>query len=186
MAKLVYLMNTSLDGYVEDAHGSFDWTAPNEELNTYINALTASFGTYLNGRRMYESMSFWENDYKAHDLAQFHLDYAPMWQAADKIVYSTTLAEPRSARTRIERTFDPDAVRRLKADAAQDISINGPELAAHALRAGVVDEILMLIYPVVVGNGKPFFPDGLRLNLERLEEHAFRNGVVAVRYAIRG
>jgi dihydrofolate reductase len=134
---------------------------------------------------MYESMSFWEKDYTAYDLPQYQLDYAPLWQSAEKIVYSTTLPAPRSARTRIERTFDPDAIRRLKADSERDISINGPELAAHALRAGVVDEILMLIYPVVVGGGKPFFPDGLRLDLERVEERAFRNGVVAVRYAIR-
>ncbi len=182
----MYLMNTSLDGYVEDAQGSFDWTGPDEELNTYINALTASFGTYINGRRMYESMVFWEKDYAAHDLPQFQLDYAPIWQAADKIVYSSTLAEPPSERTRIERTFDPDAIRRLKANAQRDISINGPGLAAHALRAGVVDEILMLIYPVVVGGGKPFFPDGVRLDLERVEERPFRNGVVAVRYAVRG
>jgi dihydrofolate reductase len=155
-------------------------------MNTYINVLTESFGTYLNGRRMYEFMSFWEKDYAAHDLPQYQLDYAPIWQSAEKIVYSTTLTEPRSARTRIERTFNPDSVRRLKADAGRDISINGPELAAHALRAGIVDEILMLIYPVVVGGGKPFFPDGLRLDLERVEERAFRNGVVAVRYAVRG
>jgi dihydrofolate reductase len=186
MAKLMYLMNTSLDGYVEDANGSFDWTAPNEELNTYINALTASFGTYLNGRRMYESMVFWEKDYAAHDFPQYQLDYAGLWQAADKIVYSTTLAEPRSARTHIERTFDPDAIRRLKADAKRDISINGPRLAAHALRAGVVDEILMLIYPVVVGGGKPFFPNGWQSKLELIETYAFRNGVVAMRYAVRG
>ena len=186
MAKLIYLMNTSLDGYVEDEQGDFGWTAPDEEVNGYINDLTSSFGTYLNGRKMYDAMVFWEKDYSAHDLPQFSLDYARMWQAAEKIVYSRTLAEPRSARTRIEREFDPDAVRRLKADAGRDMSINGPGLAAHALRAGLVDEVQMFVHPVIVGGGKRFFPDGVRSKLELIEERAFRNGVITVRYAVRG
>lgn len=185
MARLIYLMNTSLDGYVEDAQGSFDWTAPDGEINGYINSLTSSFGAYLNGRKMYGAMVFWEKDYLAHDLPQFSLDYARMWQAAEKIVYSTTLAGPRSARTRIERAFDPASVQRLKAESAHDMSINGPEIAAHALRAGLVDEVQMFIHPIVVGGGKPFFPHGLRLNLKLLEERVFSNQVVTVRYAVR-
>ena len=186
MAKLIYTMLTSLDGYVEDAHGSIGWTAPDEEVNSYINELASSVGTYLYGRRMYEAMEYWETAYAAHDHPQFLLDWARQWQATEKIAYSRTLAEPRSARTRIEREFDPDAVRRLKADAVHDITVNGPELAAHALRAGLVDEFQMFVCPVVLGGGKRFFPDGVRSDLELVEERAFRKGVVALRYTVRG
>jgi len=186
MAKLIYLMHTSLDGYVEDEQGDFGWTAPSEEVNAYINEVVSSFGTQLYGRKMYDSMVYWETAYAANNHAQFHLDFAQLWQADEKIVYSRTLAEPRSAQTRIERDFDPDAVRRLKADAERDMSINGPGLAAHALRAGLVDEVQMFVHPVIVGGGKRFFPDGVRANLELIEERAFRNGVIAVRYAVRG
>jgi dihydrofolate reductase len=186
MAKLIYIMNTSLDCYVEDEHGGFGWSAPDEEVNSYINELASSVGTYLYGRRMYEAMVYWETAYAAHDQPQFLLDWARQWQATEKIVYSRTLAEPRSVRTRIEREFDPDAVRRLKADAEHDITVNGPELAAHALRAGLVDEFQMIVCPVVVGGGKRFFPVGMRLDLELVEERAFRKGVVILRYAVRG
>jgi dihydrofolate reductase len=178
-------MQTSLDGYVEDEHGDFDWTRPDDEVNAYINQRSSSVGAYLYGRKMYESMVYWETDYALHDPPQFHLDYARQWQAADKIVYSRTLGEPRSARTRIEREFDPDAVRRLKASADYDVTVTGPELAAHALRAGLVDEVQMFVNPVVVGDGKRFFPEGVRLALELVEERAFRNGVLTVRYAVR-
>ena len=186
MAKLIYIMNTSLDGYVEDAHGDFAWGAPDEEVNTYINELAAPVGTFLYGRRMYESMVFWEAAYAAHDLPQYSLDWARQWQAAEKIVYSRTLAGPSSARTRIERNFDADAVRRLKAEAPNDLTINGPDLAAHALRAALVDELQMIVRPVVVGGGKRFFPDGVRLDLELIEARAFSNGVVGLRYTVRG
>ena len=186
MAKLIYLMHTSLDGYVEDEQGGFGWTAPDKEVNGYINDLTSSVGTYLYGRKMYDAMVFWEKDYAAHDLPQFSLDYARMWQAAEKIVYSRTLAEPRSARTRIEREFDPDAVRRLKAGTEHDITVDGPELAAQAIRAALVDEFQMIVCPVVVGGGKRFFPGGVRLGLELVEERRFGNGVVVLRYAVRG
>ena len=179
-------MHTSLDGYVEDGQGGFDWTAPDEEVNGYINDLTSSIGTYLYGRKMYDAMVFWEKDYATHALPQFSLDYARMWQAAEKIVYSRTLAEPRSARTRFEREFDPAAVRRLKADAGRGMSINGPGLAAHALKAGLVDEVQLFVHPVIVGGGKRFFPDGVRADLELIEERTFRNGVIAVRCAVRG
>ncbi|HEX2622106.1 MAG TPA: dihydrofolate reductase family protein [Phototrophicaceae bacterium] len=185
MAKLIYLMHTSLDGYVEDEQGNFDWSAPSEEVNTCINEVVSSFGTQLYGRKMYDSMVYWEAAYAANNHSQFHLDFAQLWQADEKIVYSRTVAEPRSARTRIEREFDPDMVRRLKADAGHDMSINGPELAAHALRAGLVDEVQMFVHPVIVGGGKRFFPDGVRSDLQLIEERAFRNGIIAVRYAIR-
>ena len=187
MAKLIYSMLTSLDGYTEDKHGRFGWGAPeDEEVHSYINELASSFGTYLYGRRMYETMVYWETAHTVRDQPQFVLDWARQWQAAEKIVYSRTLAEPRSARTRIEREFDPDAVRRLKADAEHDITVNGPELAAHALRAGLVDELQMFVCPVVLGGGKRFFPDGVRTDLELVEERAFRKGVVVLRYAVRG
>ncbi len=130
-------------------------------------------------------MVYWETEYARHDPSQFHLDWARQWQAADKIVYSRTLGEPRSARTRIEREFDPELVRRLKSSVEHDMTVTGPELAAHALRAGLVDEIQMFVNPVVVGAGKSFFPDGVRLNLELVEERTFRSGLFTVRYAVR-
>jgi dihydrofolate reductase len=187
MGKLIYSMIMSLDGYVEDEHGRFGWGAPeDEEVHAYINQLASSVGTYLYGRRMYETMVYWETAHTVPDQPQVVLDWARQWQAAEKIIYSSTLTEPRSARTRIERVFDPDAVRRLKADAEHDITVNGPELAAHALRAGLVDEFQMIVCPVVVGRGKRFFPDGVRSDLELVDERAFRNGVVGLRYAVRG
>ncbi|HEY2783942.1 MAG TPA: dihydrofolate reductase family protein [Fimbriiglobus sp.] len=185
MAKLIYLMNTSLDGYVEDGNGSIGWAGPDEQVISYISELASSVGTYLYGRRMYEALAYWESAYLVHDHPPFLLDWAKQWQAAEKIVYSTTLAGPQTARTRIERAFDPDAVRQLKASAKRDITVNGPGLAAHALRAGLVDEFQMIVWPVVVGSGKRFFPDGVRSDLELIEERAFRNGVVGLRYAVR-
>src|SRR5271157_863581 len=165
----------------------FLWGAPeDEEVHSYINQLASSVGTYLYGRRMYETMVYWETAHTVPDQPQFVLDWARRWQAAEKIVYSRTLAEPRSARTRIEREFDPDAVRGLKADARHDITVNGPGLAAHALRAGLVDELQMFVCPAVVGAGKRFFPDRVRLKLELVNEHRFRHGVVVLRYAVRG
>lgn len=187
MATLIYSMLMSLDGYIEDQHGDFGWGAPeDQEVHSYINELASSVGTYLYGRRMYETMLYWETVHTIPDHPQFVLDWARQWQAAEKIVYSRTLAEPRSARTRIEREFNPDAVRRLKAGAEHDITVDGPELAAQALRAGLVDEVQMIVCPVVVGGGKRFFPDGVRLGLELVEERRFGNGVVVLRYAVRG
>lgn len=185
MAKLIYWMHTTLDGYVEDAHGHFGWSAPDTEVNTYINERSASIGTFLYGRKMYDAMVYWETEYTRHNPEQFHLDWAKQWQAADKIVYSKTLAEPRSARTRIEREIDAEAIRRLKIDAKSDLTITGPELAAHALRVGLVDEIQMFINPIVVGGGKPFFPPGVPLTLNLIEARSFRNGILTVRYAVR-
>ncbi len=187
MAKLIYSMLTSLDGYTEDEHGRFGWGAPEDEaVHSYINELGSSFGTYLYGRRMYETMVYWETAHTVPDQPGFVLESARQWQSADKIVFSRTLAEPRSGRTRIERTFDPDAVRRLKAIAEHDLTVDGPGLAAHALRAGLVDELQMIVCPVVVGGGKRFFPDGVRLDLKLVEERRFRNGVLVLRYAVSG
>jgi dihydrofolate reductase len=187
MAKLIYSMLTSLDGYTEDEHGDFGWGAPeDEEVHSYVNELASSVGTYLYGRRMYETMVYWETAHTIPNQPQFVLDWARQWQATEKIVYSRTLAEPRSTRTRIEREFDPDAIRRLKAGAEHDITVDGPELAAQAIRAGLVDEFQMIVCPVVVGGGKRFFPDRVRLNLELVEERRFGSGVVVPRYAVRG
>jgi dihydrofolate reductase len=183
---LIYSMLMSVDGYVEDEHGRFDWAAPDEEVFSYINQLTSSVGTYLYGRRMYETMVYWETAHTVPNQPHYVRDWTRQWQATEKIVYSRTLAEPRSVRTRIEREFDPDAVGRLKGDARHDITVNGPALAAHALRAGLVDEIQRFICPAVVGAGKRFFPDRVRLKLELVDEHRFRNGVVFLRYVVRG
>lgn len=186
MAKLIYSMITSLDGHIEDEHGGFDWAAPDEEVHSYVNELGSSVGTYLFGRRMYETMVYWETAHMIPDQPQVVLDWARQWQAAEKIVYSRTLAEPRSERTRIKREFDADAVRRLKADAEHDIAVAGPELAAHAVRAGLVDEFQMIVCPVIVGGGKRFLPNSVRLDLELVEDRQFGNGVVVLRYTVRG
>lgn len=185
MAKLIYSMIQSLDGYVEDAHGKFGWGAPDDDVFSYITQLASPLGTYLYGRRMYDTLVYWETAHTIPGQSPVELEWTRQWQRAEKIVYSKTLAEPRSARTRIEREFDPDAVRRLKAGAGRDLSVNGPDLAAQAIRAGLVDEFQMVICPVVVGGGKRFFPDGVRLDLELLEERRFGNGVVVLRHAIR-
>jgi dihydrofolate reductase len=184
MAKLIYGMITSLDGYTEDERGDFGWGAPEEDVHAYINEIASSVGTYLYGRRMYDTMVYWETAHTLPDQTQATREWARQWQAAEKIVYSRTLTEPRSARTRIEREFDPEAVRRLKAHAPRDITVDGPELAAQAIRSGVVDELQMIVCPVVVGGGKRFFPDDVRLTLKLVDERRFDNGVVVVRYAV--
>lgn len=187
MAKLIYAMNMSVDGYTEDEQGEFGWVAPNDkELHRNVCELVSVFGTSLYGRKMYETMVYWETAHTLPDQPEYLLDFARQWQAAEKIVYSRTLFEPRSARTTIERAFDPDAVRRLKANAGHDLCVVGPELAAQAIKVGVVDEFLMIVYPVVVGGGKRFFPDGVRLDLELVEERRFPKGVMVLRYAVRG
>jgi dihydrofolate reductase len=187
MAKLIYMMNTSLDGYIEDGHGDFGWTAPrDEEVHTWIFEHVSNFRTCLYGRRVYETMLYWETAHTAPDQPQFVLDFARQWQTAEKIVYSRTLAEARSARTRIERAFDADAVRTLKANAGSEMAVAGPALAAQAIQAGLVDELQMRVCPVVVGGGKRFFPGGVRLDLKLVEERRFRGGDVFLRYAVRG
>ena len=181
MAKLLYSAITSLDGYVADRDGSFDWAAPDEEVHAFVNELTRPIGTYLFGRRMYEVMAVWET-MQTVDEPPVMKDYAAIWQAATKIVYSTTLDAVSSARTRIERTFDADAVRQLKAASDSDLSIGGPGLAAHAIEAGLVDEYQLFLAPVVVGGGTQALPDGLRLSLELLDERRFGSGFVHLHY----
>jgi dihydrofolate reductase len=179
MGKLIYTAIASLDGYIEDADGRFDWAAPDEDVHAFVNDLMRPLGTHLYGRRMYEVMVAWET---ISDPAPVMQDFAQIWRAADKIVYSTTLETVSSARTRIEGEFDPEAVRQLKASAERDLVVGGPELAADAFRAGLVDEVQLFLSPIVVGGGKPGLPDGVRLPLELLDERRFGNGVVHLRY----
>jgi dihydrofolate reductase len=185
MAKLIYSTLASLDGYVADADGNFEWASPDEEVHGFVNDLEREVGTYLYGRRMYETMAVWETMDAQPDLSPAVADYARIWQAADKIVYSTTLAETSSERTRIERAFDPEAVRRLKATAERDLTVGGPGLAAAAIAAGLVEELQLLAVPAIVGAGTRSLPDGVRLDLELREERRFDNGTVFLRYAVR-
>ena len=182
MANLIYSATTSLDGYIADENGNFDWTAPDEEVHAFINDLFRPTGTFLFGRRMYETMLYWETADQVPDQPAVERDFTAIWQAADKVVYSTTLDAASSARTRLERTFDPDAVRRMKAAAGRAISIGGHDLAAHAIRAGLVDEFHLFVVPVVLGGGKPFLPSNVRLNLDLLDERRFAGGTVYLRY----
>lgn len=185
MAKLIYLMFTSLDGYVEDADGSFAWSEPDEEVHTFVNDLARTIGTYLFGRRMYETMVYWETAPTDPDQPQFARDFARDWKEADKIVYSKTLESVSSARTRIERSFEPETVRNLKANSNRDLAIEGPELASHAIKAGLVDEIHQIVTPDIVGGGKRFYPDGISLRLDLIDERRFDSGFVYLRYRTR-
>src|SRR3954469_24939290 len=184
MAKLICTEQPSLDGYIADENGKFDWATPDSDVHAFINDLEGPIGTYLCGRRLYEVMVYWETLRAQPDQPPAVLDYAKLWQAADKVVYSTTLETASSARTRIERGFDPAAVRAMKEAAERDLSVGGPTLAAHAFRAGLVDEVRLFVYPVTVGGGNRFLPDRLRLNLQLLDEHRFDNGVVYLRYRV--
>ncbi|NUV70866.1 MULTISPECIES: dihydrofolate reductase family protein [unclassified Streptomyces] len=186
MAKLIYSMITSLDGYAEAAEGGLGAAAEDPEVHTFVNDLFRPVGTYLYGRRMYETMVYWETALDEPDQPPHIAQYARDWQAAEKVVYSTTLDEVSSAKTRIERSFDPDAVRRLKAEADTDLTVDGPNLAAQAIAAGLVDEYHLFITTSVVGGGKRFFPDGVRLDLELVEERAFAaSGLIYARYRTR-
>ena len=182
MAKLIYSAITSLDGYVADEAGKFDWAEPDEEVHRLVNDLERPVGTYLYGRRMYEVMAYWETAHALPDQPPFVRDFAEIWQGADKIVYSKTLETAATARTRIERDFDPETVRQLKASAERDITVGGPDLAAQAFKAGLVDELQLFVAPVVVGGGKQSLPDDVRLELELLDERRFGSGVVYLRY----
>ena len=184
MGRLIYAGITSLDGYVADEEGQFDWGVPDQEVHAFVSDLERPIGTYLYGRRMYEVMVYWETAHLLADQPGFVRDFTGIWQAADKIVYSTTLEAVSSARTRVEPGFDPAVVRELKASAARDISVGGPHLAAQALRAGLVDECHLFVMPVVVGGGTPFLPDHLRLTLELLDERRFGGGAVHLHYGI--
>lgn len=185
MAKLICASIASLDGYIADEEGKFDWGVPGEEAFAFINDLERPVGTYLYGRRMYEMMMGWETDPAAAAQSPAARDFAEIWQAADKIVYSTTLETVSTARTRIERDFDPEEVRQLKAAAGRDLTVSGPDLAAHAIKAELVDEYHLFVVPVVVGGGKPFLPDKVQLKLELLDEHRFGDGMVYLRYRTR-
>ena len=185
MPKLIYPAIMSMDGYIEDVTGGFDWAAPDEQVHAFVNDLTRPIGTYLYGRRMYETMLYWET---AEDVAgsdRVEQDFAAIWRAADKIVYSRTLEAVSTARTRIERDFDPEAVRQMKARAGRDISMGGPDLAAQAIKAGLVDEWHLFVAPIVVGGGKLSLPNNVRLKLELLVERRFGSGMVYLHYRTR-
>ena len=181
MAKLIYTAISSLDGYVADEQGRWDWSEPDEEVHAFVNDLQRPLGTHLYGRRLYEVLAVWET-FDTPDQPPVMRDFARVWQAAEKIVYSRTLEEASTSRTRIEREFDPGAVAEMKATAQHDLLVGGPELAAQAIQAGLVDEFQLLLSPIVVGAGKPALPDGVRVPLELVEERRFGNGVVYLRY----
>jgi len=182
MANLIYSAISSLDGYIEDRDGNFDWAMPDEEVHRFMNDLERTAHTHLYGRRMYEIMTVWETDPDLAAESPLLRDFAEIWQAADKIVYSRTLETISTRKTQLERTFDPEAIRQLKKAAEHDILIAGPELAAHAIRAGLVDECHLFLTPIIVGGGKSALPGDLRLQLELLEERRFGNGTVYLRY----
>ena len=184
MGKLVYSAITSLDGYVADEDGGFDWAAPDEEVHAFVNDLERPVGTYLYGRRMWEVMAAWETMPTTDDQSAAARDYTGIWRAADKVVYSSSLESVSGARTRLEREFDPDTVRALVAQSERDVSIGGPHLAASALTAGLVDECHLFLNPVVVGGGTRSLPTGVRLDLDLLDEHRFGNGVVHLHYRV--
>jgi len=184
MAKLIYSAIASLDGYVEDAQGTFDWAAPDTEVHAFVNDLERPIGTYLFGRRMYETMVFWETAGTGDDQSAVIRDFAKIWRAAEKIVYSRTLQTRASARTRIEHDFDPGAINRLKESSERDITIGGAALAGEAIAAGLVDECHLFLTPIVVGGGKRALPDNVRVQLELLAERSFRSGVVHLHYAV--
>ena len=185
VGKLIYAANTSLDGYLEDETGAFDWSVPDDEVHAFWNEHERTIGTSLYGRRMYETMRVWEDDDWLTDEPAVIREYADIWRDADKVVYSTTLDEVSTARTRIERQLDPETVRRLKESSSADLSIGGATLGAEAFRLGLVDECVLLLCPVLVGGGKPALPRGVRLDLELLDHRRFDNGVVYVRHAVR-
>ena len=185
MANLIYSVIASLDGYVEDRDGRFDWAAPDEEVHAFVNDLERPVGTYLYGRRMYETMVFWESPPNVLDEPSAFQDYARIWQSAEKIVFSRTLETVTSERTRIERDFDPEAIRRLKAATDHDLTVGGAELAAQAIEAALVDELQLFLVPVIVGGGKRALPEGGgRVDLELLDERRFGNGTAYLRYGV--
>jgi len=184
MGTLMYTGITSLDGYINDAQGNFDWSAPSDEVHAFVNDLERGVGTYLYGRRLYDTMIYWETPSPETDESPVMGDYQRIWSAARKIVYSSTLDAVASANTTIERVFDPETVAEVVGRADTDVSIGGAHLAAHALRAGLVGELRMFLNPVVVGDGTPFLPEGYADRLELLDERRFENGVVYLRYSV--
>ena len=182
MAKLIYSAIASADGYVEDATGAFDWGAPGEEMARFINDLERPIGTYLYGRRMYQTMLYWETAHTVLGQPSPVREFTDIWQAAEKIVFSKTVESASSARTRIERHFDPNAVRQLKSAADQDMTVGGADLAGQAIKAGLVDELRLFLVPVIVGGGKQALPNGVRSDLELLDTRRFACGAVYLRY----
>lgn len=182
MARLIYIANVSLDGYIEDEEGSFAWSAPGEDFFAFITDLVRPVGTYLYGRRMYQTMAVWETDPALAGQSELMAEFADVWQAADKVVFSTTIDAVPTARTRLERSFDADSIRDTKAAATRDLTVGGPTLAAHAFAAGLVDECQLFVHPVAVGGGKPALPRHTRVALELLDERRFTGGVVYLRY----
>jgi dihydrofolate reductase len=185
VAKLIYSTIASLDGYIEDEDGNFDWAAPDEEVHSFVNDLERPIGTYLYGRRMYETMRYWETAHTVAGQSAVGHDFAEIWRSADKIVYSRTMETVSSARTRIERDFDPEAIRQMKAQAGRNITVGGPNLAAQAIKVGLVDELQMFVTSDLVGGGKRSLPDHARVKLELLDERRFGSGVVYLHYRIQ-
>ena len=185
MARLIYSIIASLDGYVADEDGKFDWAEPDEEVHTFINDLERPVGTYLLGRRMYNVLAYWEDPPALDEQPSVMREFTEIWRAADKIVYSRTLETARTARTRIQRDFDPEAVWRLKEQSDRDVTVGGPELAAQAIRAGLVDAYQLFVVPVVVGAGKQALPRAGLIELELVDERRFRNGTVFLHYRPR-
>ena len=186
MAELIYLTNISLDGYIEDDRGAFDWLPVDDEVFAFITELVRSVGTFLYGRRLYEAMSVWETEPALAAQSDLMADFAKAWQAARKVVYSTSLASVSTGDTVLERHFDAAAVREMKGAAGRDLAVGGADLGTQAFKAGLVDECRLFVFPVVVGGGKPGLPTGVRADLELLDEHRFRNGVVYLRYRVQG
>jgi dihydrofolate reductase len=184
MGTLIYLTNMSLDGYIEDAHGAFDWAPPDGDVFSATTALLRSVGTFLYGRRLYETMAVWETNPAIAEQSDLTADFASAWRAADKVVYSTTLTAVPTATTRLEQHFDPDAVQELKAESTSNLTIGGANLAARAFDAGLVDECQLFMWPMILGGGKPALPAGFHTDLELLNEHRFGNGVVHLRYRV--
>ena len=185
MANLIYVANMSLDGYTEDKDGKFDWTEPSDEVFKFVTEIVRTTRTHLYGRRMYETMMVWETDPNLAAESPLMRNFAEIWQAANKIVYSRTLKTVSTRKTQLEQTFDPEAIRQLKAASEHDILIGGPELAAHAFRAGLIDECHLFLVPILVGGGKSALPDNVRLELELLEERQIGNGTVFLHYRTR-
>jgi len=186
MARLIYSVIASLDGYIEDEQGKFGWAEPDQDVHAFFNEAERPVGTYLYGRRMYETMVYWETVSTGPEQTAPSRDYTQIWRAADKVVYSRTLQAPHSARTRIERDFEPGAISALKESSARDITVGGAALAATAMAAGLVDECQLYLVPVLVGGGKRALPDGVRTQLGLLDERRFAGGYVYLRYQLRG
>ncbi|MBN9391702.1 MAG: dihydrofolate reductase family protein [Chloroflexi bacterium] len=184
MSKLIYFMGMSLDGFVAGENDSLDWSAPDEEVSAFINELHRPIGTYLYGRKNYETMTVWETPEVIPGLSPASMDFAQIWQTANKVVYSRSLETVSTPNTRLEREFEPQVVNELKAQLPHDISVAGPHLAAQAIRAGLVDEIHLLVVPFILGGGKPVLPRDIRIKLELLDERRLGNGWVYFRYRI--